>query len=638
MANFLGKAWRSITEAVRGAPFTSPLNMPAEYRFVDEADLYARLRVLEEAWGEEIDSRERLHDVPGFGGAGDSFILSERDLCDVRFAARVICQADPTSCGILEKLTNYVIRTGFTYTAEAEKDVNAPAGLVEEIQKVIDECRDLNDFDNDLDREIFATAHQDGDNPIALYCDSYGQTRLRAIDADQIQTPDQKPEPGRDWSYGVDSAARDVQSVYGYHVRWPDGWDYIPAGRMEHIKLNVRRTVKRGLSDFYPVHGTLKDASKLLRNIARGAQLQAAIAFIREHAEGTGQAGVEAMRSNVATNSKVVQHPIGPKTTYYQKFDPGKIIDVAGVKYHPGPMGQSNAPVYVEVLQALWRCAAQRWSMPEYMVSSDASNANFSSTLVAGDPFVIYCEQQQAYFGTRFLRIFWKALHNAYIAGRFYQFGVSWSDILKFIDVKAVPPDVAIRDREKETSRRNVLYQNRVISLKQWRQEEGYDPDDMETQVAEEPAPVSVAVGGLPGAVTPEVGAAVAPATTPDGVSPVNAVAASDKQEVQVSTDLVLNGAQIQAAKDIVQAVAAGQIPRDSGMGQLKVLFNLSDEQAAQIMGSAGTSAPTTPNPVPAVAATPDSNAEPAGQPVPESFQDHLTSAVKRVFGEEGYP
>jgi hypothetical protein len=276
--------------------------------------------------------------------------------------------------------------------------------------------------------------------------------------------------------------------------------------------------------------------------------------------------------------------------------------------------------------------------MPEYMVSSDASNANFSSTLVAGDPFVIYCEQQQAYFGTRFLRIFWKALHNAYIAGRFYQFGVSWSDILKFIDVKAVPPDVAIRDREKETSRRNVLYQNRVISLKQWRQEEGYDPDDMETQVAEEPAPVSVAVGGLPGAVTPEVGAAVAPATTPDGVSPVNAVAASDKQEVQVSTDLVLNGAQIQAAKDIVQAVAAGQIPRDSGMGQLKVLFNLSDEQAAQIMGSAGTSAPTTPNPVPAVAATPDSNAEPAGQPVPESFQDHLTSAVKRVFGEEGYP
>ena len=535
MANLIGKAWRSITEAVRGAPFQAPLNSPAEYRFVDEAELLYRLRILEEAWGEEIDSRERLHDVPGFGGASSSFVLSEQDLRDVRFAARVICQADATSCGILEKLTNYVIRTGFTYAAEAEKGVNAPVGLVKEIQKVIDECRDLNDFDNDLDREIFATAHQDGDNPIALYCDSYGQTRIRTIDADQIQTPDTKAEPGHDWSYGVDSATRDVQSVHGYHVRWPDGWDYIPAGRLEHIKLNVRRTIKRGLSDFYPTHGTLKDASKLLRNISRGAQIQAAIAFIREHPEGTGQAGIQNMVSGLAAQVQVVSQPNGAKTEYRQVFNPGKILDVTGTKYHPGPMGQSNAPLYIEVLQALWRCAAQRWLMPEYMVSSDASNANFSSTLVAGDPFVIYCEQQQAYFGTRFLRIFWKALHNAYIAGRFYQFGVSWSDILAIVDVKAVPPDVAIRDREKETSRRNVLYQQRVISLKQWRQEEGYEPDDMAAQVKEEPAPVSVAVGGLPGAF-------------PSGSAP-------------------------------------------------------------------------------------------AGQPVPESFQDHLTSAVKRVFGEESnYP
>jgi hypothetical protein len=627
MANILGKAWRSIAEAVRGAPFTSPLNMPPEFRFVEEAELRSRLRALEEAWGDEIDSRERLHDVPGFGNITPSFVFSEHDLRDIRFAARVICQADATACGILEKLTNYVIRTGFTYTAEAEKDVNAPSGLVEEIQKVIDECRDLNDFDNDLDREIFATAHQDGDEPIVLYCDSFGQTRIRTLDADQIQTPDTRPEVGRDWSYGVDSSARDVQSVYGYHVRWPSGWDYVPASRMEHIKLNVRRSVKRGLSDFYPVHGTLKDASKLLRNISRGAQIQAAIAFIREHAAGTGQAGIQSMVSGLAAQMQVANYPAGAKTEYRQVFNPGKILDVAGVKYHPGPMGQTNAPLYIEVLQALWRCAAQRWSMPEYMVSSDASNANFSSTLVAGDPFVIYCEQQQAYFGTRFLRIFWKALHNAYIAGRFYAYGVSWSDILKVIDVKAVPPDVANRDKDKETARRSTLYQQRVISLKQWRQEEGYDPDEMEAQVAEEPGPVvaGFGVGFDAGVGTTTADATLAPAT--DGSAPTNAVAADQKQEVQVNTDLVLNGAQIQAAVDIVTAVSAGKYPRDTGLGQLKVLFNLSDEQAAQIMGSAGTSLPTTPNPVPA-----------AAQETSESYQEHFSQAVKKLFGEEGYP
>ena len=74
-------------------------------------------------------------------------------------------------------------------------------------------------------------------------------------------------------------------------------------------------------------------------------------------------------------------------------------------------------------------------------------------------------------------------------------------------------------------------------------------------------------------------------------------------QDVQVSEDLVLNGAQIQAALQIVTAVAEGAMPRDAGIGQLQVLFNLSNEQAEQIMGSAGKPGiPTTPNPKPTTA------------------------------------
>lgn len=69
-------------------------------------------------------------------------------------------------------------------------------------------------------------------------------------------------------------------------------------------------------------------------------------------------------------------------------------------------------------------------------------------------------------------------------------------------------------------------------------------------------------------------------------------------QNVEVLEDLVLNGAQITAALSIVLAVAGGELPRDSGLGQLQVLFNLTPEQAEQIMGSAGMSdVATTPNP-----------------------------------------
>jgi SPP1 gp7 family putative phage head morphogenesis protein len=63
--------------------------------------------------------------------------------------------------------------------------------------------------------------------------------------------------------------------------------------------------------------------------------------------------------------------------------------------------------------------------------------------------------------------------------------------------------------------------------------------------------------------------------------------------------ELVLNGAQVAAALEIVLSVTEGLLPRDSGIAMLKTLFNLTAEQAEEIMGSAGTATPTTPNPSP---------------------------------------
>ena len=70
-------------------------------------------------------------------------------------------------------------------------------------------------------------------------------------------------------------------------------------------------------------------------------------------------------------------------------------------------------------------------------------------------------------------------------------------------------------------------------------------------------------------------------------------------QDVEVLEDLVLNGAQIAGALQIVLSVVSGELPLDSGLGMLQVLFNLTMGQAKQIMGSAGTDEPTTPNPMP---------------------------------------
>jgi lambda family phage portal protein len=78
-----------------------------------------------------------------------------------------------------------------------------------------------------------------------------------------------------------------------------------------------------------------------------------------------------------------------------------------------------------------------------------------------------------------------------------------------------------------------------------------------------------------------------------------NSQVAATGQQLQTTTETVLNGAQVVAALDIVKSVADGSLPRDAGIAMLQILFNLDLTQAEQMMGSAGTGSPTTPNPVP---------------------------------------
>jgi hypothetical protein len=615
-------------EATEYEVATAALRMVSGY--VPEAEVYGRQardrqrqRHLSEAWGDPVDPYEYLNDDPGFHSAARPLVFSESDLRDIRTAARIIAVGDPTGVGIVDKLTNYTVRTGFTYTVEVKKDVAAPVGLVEEVQRLIDNVRELNHWDNRLDRESFATAHIDGAHVLTLHPDEYGDTLFRVLDVDQIREPVELPPYGRSWSYGIDTDADDIQNVHGYCVQWPDGMDWLPADQVWHVKLNVRSTVKQGLSDFYPTRADLVDAAKLKRNTVRGSQVQAAIAYIREHPPGTTKSGIEALRSEKATTETTRNYQTGAKTIYHRKFDPGTIIDTVGTKYQAGPLGTSNGPNFIAVLQAGWRAAAQRWSMPEYLVSSDASNANYSSTLVAGEPFTIYCEQQQALFSEEFVSLLWRCVAFAHRAGRFFQYGVTLTDLKRFLQIKATPPDIVVRDKSVETTRRQTLHASRVIGLETWRKEEGYDPDEQEQQVAKEPVPAA-----LPGvAAMPDgsVDGQPVPVATTDTVIPP---AATD-QEIQVSTDLMLNGAQVQAATAIVTAVATGVIPRDAGLGQLKILFNLSDQQASDIMGSAGTTVPTTANPT-------TSGSKSVETTLPESRHDRLTLANRCLW--EGYP
>lgn len=62
-----------------------------------------------------------------------------------------------------------------------------------------------------------------------------------------------------------------------------------------------------------------------------------------------------------------------------------------------------------------------------------------------------------------------------------------------------------------------------------------------------------------------------------------------EEQGEDLPPERIFNGTQINAASRIVSDVALGKLTRDSGVGMLIVLLNLTPEQAEQVIGSAGT-------------------------------------------------
>jgi hypothetical protein len=70
------------------------------------------------------------------------------------------------------------------------------------------------------------------------------------------------------------------------------------------------------------------------------------------------------------------------------------------------------------------------------------------------------------------------------------------------------------------------------------------------------------------------------------GTGPAATAATAAGVDVQKTA---LNGAQVTAAAGLVASVAEGALPRDAVLGMLQVFFNLSTDEAADIMGTVGT-------------------------------------------------
>lgn len=106
-------------------------------------------------------------------------------------------------------------------------------------------------------------------------------------------------------------------------------------------------------------------------------------------------------------------------------------------------------------------------------------------------------------------------------------------------------------------------------------------------------------------AVVPLVGSPVL--TVKEGRQLLGYETSQDASQTQEDAQaVVFNGAQVQAASDIVVKVSSGELPRNSGIAMLVSFFGMTEQQAAQIIGDAGTDAQPAPVAAPSNSEQPD--------------------------------
>lgn len=386
----------------------------------------------------------------------------EESLAYIRRKARWATH-QPYIQNLLLNLRSFVIGKGHKYTC-CVRDGFDPVGYeryTKVFQRWLDALLKKNRWKR-RQKEMYWRYHRDGEVFLRLFPQDDGYTLFRFVDPGCVSTPT-KWRPDETASYGIKNLADDVETIEWYFIEEEEVEYY----EVQHRKANVDMDIKRGLSSLYCIGDNSDRSRDLLRNMSVVTAMQAAVAMIRKHKNTTSTA-----ISNFANNTSSYRsaNPITGETQRYRKIRPGSVFDVKDNVDYEFPSVGLNPAAPTGVLAAELRAMASSKAMPEYMVGSDASNANYSSTMVSGAPAVRYFESEQEEHIEYDLELIWTAVEYAINAGKLPP------EIEDYCEIQVEAP-VIISQNDLEIAQQNDVYSRiRAKSPQIIAAELGYDP------------------------------------------------------------------------------------------------------------------------------------------------------------------
>ena len=415
-------------------------------------------------------------------GADAPLFQTEMELAILRQASKLLVARSTLAQGAINGLSAYVIEAGYSYKATPKENVRQQAlatpdqaddqalvRLAAQVQAEIDDFCLTADWPA-WEQELFWRSLRDGEFFLRLH-DNAGRLQVRVIEPEQIGCRPGDPEDV--WSFGVGTRPEDVACPLEYAVRWRlpggDEWEYVDAADLIHGKRNTDRNIKRGLPDFaWDAELLLRTVGKLLFNMAQGSSIQAAIALIRQYATGT-ESEITTINRNQASETRV--NPLTRRTEDVVDYPAGTIISIPeGQEYKEPPYGQYAAN-HQGVVQTVCQGVAAKWNAPAWLISGDASNNNFASSVVAESPFNRRCKKEQGFYRRLYGRVMQRAVQVAVSAGRLPPAA------LHLIDVQATAPSLTVRNKLEEANENSIYLQAGVKSVALVQEEQGIDSD-----------------------------------------------------------------------------------------------------------------------------------------------------------------
>ena len=396
---------------------------------------------------------------------------SERE--EYREQARRLVLENPYARNVLRLMEIYVVGPELQVRSKAVSSQTEHEQSRELIQKgntIWRQFREQNQSHFSF-REYARRTWRDGECFLRFFPSLNDIPSVRFIDAEQIGDPAKSPV-----HQGILTDAEDVQTPIAYFRIDPIARELretISAEELLHTKINADTNQKRGVTFLASVMQTLNmfDAWRETELTAR--KLQASIVLWRRVQGGPTAANAlaDALRSTEESSSS---------TNRRERYRPGSMITTSSGTELQFLSPQTNFGDAVPLGRMLLLSIAAGTGIPEFMLTADASNANFSSTMVAEGPAVKLFESEQHFFTQEFTRLWKMVMTDAIRRGELP------GDVLEFIQPDWTLPQLVNRDRNQERLSCAKLTEINVLSRSEVARREGVDPELMQQEIQEE--------------------------------------------------------------------------------------------------------------------------------------------------------